>query len=354
VSVVTRSVRLPLPDEVRTRWRLLEAASFEPSIFRTPDWVEARAEVLGLTAKTTVQLWEEDDRLLAAIALAATRERLHHSVPASVPVLTNAAAGVGGADHTGWTAADDAHQHVSSLLKTTHRTILLRNLDPCLSNLLGGHGTVLEHVRCPRLDLKEWSGPAPSVSKRISYYRRRAAREGVTLSRTLPGDVTAEQLGTLRHLHAQRFGNRSVLSDSGIAIQEAMRQRQRPEAGPVVVTASAGGRTVGLLWGLWFAGVFAYYQTGWLPESRLLNLGTILVAEAICTARDLGARTFDFLRGPEEYKYRLGAADRVDSTVLLARGLPGTVLRLKGRARMSGRFSTSPGGGDVEKPPVGE
>jgi CelD/BcsL family acetyltransferase involved in cellulose biosynthesis len=339
VSVVTRSVRLPLSDEVRTRWRLLEGASSEPSVFRTPDWVEARAEVLGLTTQTTVQLWEEDDRLLAAFALAATRERLHPSLPVSVPVSTNAAAGTGGADHTGWTAADDAHEHVRSWLESTRRTILLRNLDPDLADRLSGDRIVLERVRCPRLNLKQWSGPAPSVSKRIAYYRRRAAREGLTLSRTLPGDVTAEQLITLRQLHKQRFGSRSVLSDSGIAIQEALRSRQQPEVGPVVVGASAGGRTVGLLWGLWFAGVFAYYQTGWLPESSPLNLGTILVDEAICTARDLGATTFDLLRGPEDYKYRLGAEDRVDSTVLLARGLPGTVLRLKARVRSARRWS---------------
>jgi CelD/BcsL family acetyltransferase involved in cellulose biosynthesis len=88
-----------------------------------------------------------------------------------------------------------------------------------------------------------------------------------------------------------------------------------------------------MLWGLWFAGVFAYYQSGWLPEYRWLNLGTVLVEEAIGIARELGAVTFDFLRGAEEYKYRFGATDRIDSTILIPRGLPGSLLQLKARTR---------------------
>ena len=64
------------------------------------------------------------------------------------------------------------------------------------------------------------------------------------------------------------------------------------------------GETVAIVWCLWFAGVFAFYQTGWDDAHRELSPGVILVDEAIQVARRLGATTFDFLRGPEDYKYR--------------------------------------------------
>ncbi len=331
-NMAMRSVGLPLPDDIRDRWRQLESAAEQPSIFRTPEWVEARAEVLGLTADTTVHVWEAAGRMVAVLPITVTKERLHPQLPLGLPVLTIAAAGTGAADHTGWTAADGGDEQVAAWLRAARRTVLLRNLDPRLATHVGESGVLLELERCPRLDLTQTDRQA-SFRKRVAYYRRRAEREGCVLTATLPGEVSGEQLATLSRLHEQRFAGASVLSRQAIAIQEALRRRQRADLGPLAVTATVGGRPVGMLWGLWFAGVFAYYQSGWLPEYRSLNLGTVLVDEAMSIARSLGAVTFDFLRGAEDYKYKFGATDRVDSTILLPRGLPGSLLQLKSRAK---------------------
>jgi len=332
MSLKTRQFLLPLPDDVRDQWRQLESAAEHPSVFRTPEWIEARTEALGLTDDTVIYVWEVAGRVVAVLPVTATRERLHPRIPVSVPVLTTAGAGTGAADHTGWSAADGADENAVAWLRATRRTVVLRNLDPRLASQLGEEGVIMQRERCPRLDLAGDARPA-SLRKRVAYYRRRAEREGCTLVVTPAGEVTEQQLVTLGHLHDQRFSGASVLSDQGIAIQEALRRRQRTDLGPVAVTASVNGRPVGMLWGLWFAGVFAYYQSGWLPEYRSLNLGTVLVDEAIAIARELGAVTFDFLRGAEDYKYRFGAADRVDSTILIPRGLPGSMLQLKARTR---------------------
>ncbi|MFP5224447.1 MAG: GNAT family N-acetyltransferase [Actinomycetota bacterium] len=45
------------------------------------------------------------------------------------------------------------------------------------------------------------------------------------------------------------------------------------------------------------------------PEYRNLSVGMVAMAEQIRLACQAGARSFDLLRGDEEYKYRLGASD---------------------------------------------
>jgi CelD/BcsL family acetyltransferase involved in cellulose biosynthesis len=42
-----------------------------------------------------------------------------------------------------------------------------------------------------------------------------------------------------------------------------------------------------------------------------LSAGVVLTAHAINMAIDLGRHEFDFLRGNEDYKYRLGAQDTI-------------------------------------------
>jgi peptidoglycan/xylan/chitin deacetylase (PgdA/CDA1 family) len=60
----------------------------------------------------------------------------------------------------------------------------------------------------------------------------------------------------------------------------------------------------------------AYYQLGWDPEWARLSIGKVIVAEAIAWAHREGMAVFDFLRGVEDYKYRLGAVDAEDLTLL--------------------------------------
>lgn len=331
--MMERVLPFPLEPKIREEWCALEAKSSHPSVFRTPQWIEARAEALGSTATSHAHIWAENDELLAALATTVVRERLHHRIPVGFRIVTNAEAGVGAADHAGWSARDGFDHHVVEWLRRQERTFLLRNLDHHHAEMLGELGVVIELIACPRLDLTHWNGPTKSVAKKNAYYRRRSEREGIRFVRHTPGSVTLAHLDILLRLHDARFGERSVLRKETIAIQKALIQRQETNLSPVVITAEHDGRTVGVLWGLWFAGVFSYYQTGWLPEYKSVSLGTVLVDEAICMARDLQATIFDFLRGPEEYKYRFGASDQFDATVLVPRRLSGDLLALKERIR---------------------
>jgi CelD/BcsL family acetyltransferase involved in cellulose biosynthesis len=52
---------------------------------------------------------------------------------------------------------------------------------------------------------------------------------------------------------------------------------------------------------------FYLYNSAYEPEVGRLSPGFVLVSELVATAIQRGLRFFDFLRGPERYKYQLGA-----------------------------------------------
>jgi CelD/BcsL family acetyltransferase involved in cellulose biosynthesis len=53
--------------------------------------------------------------------------------------------------------------------------------------------------------------------------------------------------------------------------------------------------------------VFYLYNSAFEPETQRLSPGLVLVSELVKNAMEKDLRVFDFLRGPERYKYQLGA-----------------------------------------------
>jgi CelD/BcsL family acetyltransferase involved in cellulose biosynthesis len=90
---------------------------------------------------------------------------------------------------------------------------------------------------------------------------------------------------------------------------------------------------VGVLYGFWWRDTFAGYQSGWDRRYVRDGLGNVLVLQALERAAEQGARTFDFLRGTEPYKYRFGACDRWDRTWLVPHGPSGAALSARDRLR---------------------
>ena len=79
---------------------------------------------------------------------------------------------------------------------------------------------------------------------------------------------------------------------------------------------------MGVLYGFWWRDTFAAYQSGWDRAYARDGLGNVLILHALEFAAADGARSFDFLRGTEPYKYRFGARDRWDRTWLVPAGPP--------------------------------
>jgi CelD/BcsL family acetyltransferase involved in cellulose biosynthesis len=67
---------------------------------------------------------------------------------------------------------------------------------------------------------------------------------------------------------------------------------------------------VASLFGIRYGDGIAIYNSGFDPEWGYLSPGIVLFGHVIKEAIDEGCLGFDFLRGNENYKYRLGATDR--------------------------------------------
>ncbi len=71
-------------------------------------------------------------------------------------------------------------------------------------------------------------------------------------------------------------------------------------------------RIVAVFYGFAHHHTVCYYLSGYDPDLEKSSPGTLIVAHAIEQAVRDGAKTFDFLRGAEEYKYAWGAKERVN------------------------------------------
>jgi CelD/BcsL family acetyltransferase involved in cellulose biosynthesis len=68
-----------------------------------------------------------------------------------------------------------------------------------------------------------------------------------------------------------------------------------------------GGRPVATTFGFERDGAFYLYNSAFESDAATISPGFVLVTELIKSSIERGLRSFDFLRGPERYKYDLGA-----------------------------------------------
>lgn len=79
------------------------------------------------------------------------------------------------------------------------------------------------------------------------------------------------------------------------------------------------GTPVASCLGFDYAGSFLLYNSGYDPEYSKLSVGIVSKALAIEGSIESGDGVFDFLRGSEDYKYRLGGQDRQVYRVIVRR-----------------------------------
>jgi CelD/BcsL family acetyltransferase involved in cellulose biosynthesis len=68
-----------------------------------------------------------------------------------------------------------------------------------------------------------------------------------------------------------------------------------------------GDRAVAVTFGFEVGGRFYLYNSALLPAARRMSPGVVLVGQLVKRAVGNGVEYFDFLRGPERYKYQFGA-----------------------------------------------
>jgi CelD/BcsL family acetyltransferase involved in cellulose biosynthesis len=177
---------------------------------------------------------------------------------------------------------------------------------------------VFDEVPCPAInidDARDLQRCIPrSMLQRLDYYAARLSRLGPWKivradERTFP--VLFDALVTN---HQARHAARNEL---GAFSDDRSCTFNREAAAGLLAKGSLR------LYGLFFEGKFSaslyafqknetlyFYATGFDPRFSKLDLGLIIIGEALKRALQEGVRTFDFLKGNERYKYEWGARDQ--------------------------------------------
>ncbi len=325
-------------EELIQAWRTLAWETPGTSYFQSPEWVISWWDHLAGRPETRVAVWRSPTGEVEAVAAMSRRaERLHRRVAVPVSFWTNAGSGPGAADHTGFPTVDGRRRAVAEWVDGLDGSVLLRNVAPEFADLVPPGARPIEDSACPRLTIPPGDGPigrSTSFRKRLRRNGRLLREQGIEFRGVSGPEITDALLQRLMELHEARSdaqGWATTFTPERIGFHRQLVATAGQGRGPGMMVAERAGEVVGILYGFWWRGSFSYFQTGWDPSWWELSLGTALVYEAILHARQAGAALFDFLRGPEDYKYRFGAEDHVDRTWLLARGASGRILEAKAR-----------------------
>jgi CelD/BcsL family acetyltransferase involved in cellulose biosynthesis len=305
------------------------------SFFQTPQWAAAWWEAVG-RPPGVLAVWGDLAAPVAVAGLVRQRRRLVPRVALSVDVTANLGGGFGAADHAGWLCAPG---HAAAVMGWACAEAGRSSLE--LHSFCDRDGVVLpsgavrtaEH-RCLRLALgtpQDRLMHDAAFARKVRAYRHRLRREGIAFAVVEPGAVTSRELDALFSLNEARHaaaGRATVLhAGSHRALHEAIVRTSTRRCGAFAIVATHDERCVGILYGFRWDRTVAYFNSGWEPALGQRSVGTVLVQTAIDWSRDEHAEQFDFLRGPEPYKYRFGAQDHIDASWLVPGGLGGGLLR---------------------------
>ena len=222
--------------------------------------------------------------------------------------------------------------HISDLEWHTLRLESVRESSPTLRALGGAAGSAgmsveieLEDVAPVAVLPATWEEFVSGLSKKDRHELRRKIRRldragEVTRSVCSSPEQVPGMMGTFLRLHRASSPDKSEFMTAEReaffmdAVGEAARRgRLRLEE------LALDGQTVASCLGFDYAGTFLLYNSGYDPENSKLSVGIVSKALAIKGAIESGDGVFDFLRGSEDYKYRLGGQDRQVHRVIVRR-----------------------------------
>jgi CelD/BcsL family acetyltransferase involved in cellulose biosynthesis len=149
----------------------------------------------------------------------------------------------------------------------------------------------------------------------LRKFRRKAAALGDLRTDVADENGWEEALEALIRLHEARWasqGQPGVLQGAALrAFHREVAQGFLARGALLLLALRLDGETIAVLYGFQEGSTVYCYLQGFEPRFEKLSPGVMVVGAAVEEAVQRGARTLDFLRGKEEYKYRWGAKDRV-------------------------------------------
>lgn len=139
--------------------------------------------------------------------------------------------------------------------------------------------------------------------------RRRLLRDHPdAVFRTATEETLAADLKTFVDMHRGAEGHKGHFMRPEIAtFFERMAHAFLPMGWLRLDFLEVGGRAVASTFGFELDGVFYLYNSAYEPEAARLSPGLMLVSWLVEGCIERGFEKFDFLRGPERYKYQLGS-----------------------------------------------
>lgn len=157
-----------------------------------------------------------------------------------------------------------------------------------------------------------------SVLERLAYYRRRADRHGGWVARLADKRTFGRFFDEFVRLHRARWGDASALvEDRSIVFLRASAEGLLSKSRLRLLVLEIGGRPASALLGFLDRARCYFYLGGFDPQFARFDPGTLVLGSAIDLAIREKARTFDFLRGEEHYKYAWGARKRLNYRMVL-------------------------------------
>jgi glycosyltransferase involved in cell wall biosynthesis len=173
---------------------------------------------------------------------------------------------------------------------------------------------------------------ASKLEKNLRLQRRKLESLGGTFE-VADASQTEEYLEALFQLHTDRWSGEGVLGENDI---QDFHRKAAPAFAARGWLRFHGIRIEGELRAVLYAfacrGRIYYYLSGFDPALEPYGPGNLLIQAAIRHGIAEGDTTFDFLRGTEPYKYRWGAANRINRRLvktleILPASSPGDLLK---------------------------
>lgn len=139
--------------------------------------------------------------------------------------------------------------------------------------------------------------------------RRRLFRDHPdAVFRTATAETLAGDMRTFVEMHRGAEGHKGHFMRPEVAtFFERMAHAFMPMGWLRLDFLEVGGRAVASTFGFELDGVFYLYNSAYEPDAGRLSPGLMLVSWVVEGCIERGFERFDFLRGPERYKYQLGS-----------------------------------------------
>lgn len=148
----------------------------------------------------------------------------------------------------------------------------------------------------------------------IGYYERLLRRDYEVSTETAGAAEAPAAVEEFFRLHAERWRQRwqpgALYARRLLDFHRDVAQGLAAAGFLALHRLKADGQTIAALYCFHYGGRAFYYLGGFSPAFARYSPGTVLTAYAMRCAIAAGCREFDFLRGPEPYKYRWPVQER--------------------------------------------